>query len=578
MQARKMTISMTLRSGLRPNQTRQSRQAPNHQVNTLPLSRTPSGSGLPRPQVVRGNLPRKSSAINIKTHNLNIKSSVSSTQGQKKEMIIPTSIKYVNKKGASSPVQPPQVNGTHVQEELSEEESDRLLQELLGVVQVPLLDEKVKNDAKEKAKEDHEGKDKGEEKDSTRKRQGRRQKVSKVSTENSVIGQEPSRKETKVNKKVRSAKDGNVNDRTIKSETRTPVKIPKQASVKDSKENHTLNSSEDEQVDDPVIKSMSSTPIQLATVLPENDAFTHNKELHGKDTSEDDKDQDPVIKSISQTSSPIRPSKAPIAIPNKTFNPLGAPWSPNGTTSDSFDTSPLSHSLPTLDVMHKVKQSDKVKDESAVWDMPEVNAGPQEKTWQQLLMDGKKPKIDKYDRNNQRPSSTGPSSPTKSSKRSNSPPNLKNPNKPRQPRPTHSRRLSLDDPSVRSTPTSFSSLSPIQARSVFDTTLDWYPTMNVNRPPQTPFRRLPTHVTGELPLIPGEFPRINRSPVPTPIAQLTKAVTGSPQKRSQKKTVDMGRTRSGSGGADPSIEYYAGPSFHNAPAAHTLSPPDMSDW
>ncbi len=86
--------------------------------------------------------------------------------------------------------------------------------------------------------------------------------------------------------------------------------------------------------------------------------------------------------------------------------------------------------------------------------------------------------------------------------------------------------------------------------SNFDSSIPYHVGMNVNRPPQTPSKSFNNNnKSADLPILPGEFPRI-------------------------------GRVGNGPGNAhSPSMgPKYAGPTFHNSPHAGSLPKPDLDDF
>ncbi|OWZ77824.1 hypothetical protein C365_03581 [Cryptococcus neoformans Bt85] len=208
----------------------------------------------------------------------------------------------------------------------------------------------------------------------------------------------------------------------------------------------------------------------------------------------------------------------------------------------TFEMSSLSQNLPSDledagNGQQKKGKSKKKEDASAVWDMPDA-VGGDELTWQQKLSQTETPtrairKSFQSERKGKSKLST-----------------LYDPNRAAGNNgfPTHSKHPSYDSiPNQLAQP-----ISTAQQRlpiSAFDGHIPFHTGFNVHRPPQTPAKSVASvHGNllmgeGALPVIPGEFPRIN-----------------------------------GAGGVPVGGPKYAGPTFHNSPHAATLSKPDLEDF
>ncbi|ORY34928.1 hypothetical protein BCR39DRAFT_515654 [Naematelia encephala] len=218
-----------------------------------------------------------------------------------------------------------------------------------------------------------------------------------------------------------------------------------------------------------------------------------------------------------------------------------------------FETESLSKSLPSGDFMSSLESNKGgnrkgkkagSENESAVWEMPD-GAGPtatQELTWQQRLESSA---IVESPHRNKQSTSTDRKTKTRSVAAPPNQPSRLNP------RPSHTRRASLDmvPAATASTPQtrSFSALDDSDPQP-------WHTSFNANRAPQTPAKistSRPVPVGASLPLINGDFPRLNKGPV---------------------------AALSGSFGAEKGGSMYAGPTFHNSPSAASLPKPDMDDF
>lgn len=125
-------------------------------------------------------------------------------------------------------------------------------------------------------------------------------------------------------------------------------------------------------------------------------------------------------------------------------------------------------------------------------------------------------------------------------------------------RPAHTRRASTDGLPLPAPPRS----APPGGSSVFDHHVPYHIGFNVNRAPQTPSKTglRTTLQNTPLPLIKGDFPRINK---------VFDNVLGQ-QSYSQSQTAP--NLAPGSG-----IKY-AGPTSHNSPHAASLAKPDLDDF
>ncbi|WVQ79422.1 hypothetical protein IAT38_001520 [Cryptococcus sp. DSM 104549] len=260
-----------------------------------------------------------------------------------------------------------------------------------------------------------------------------------------------------------------------------------------------------------------------------------------------------------------------------------------------FETKGLSQSLPVeSEGLGQVKKGkgkggrngEKVQErergESDVWDMPDV-AGGQELTWQQKLQASsetptRRAKSSTKANKTQAGTSSQGTTPAVSSPLAN--------------RPAHARQVSLDSiplPALQPfqqqpQPPPHQRLSSISA---FDGFIPFHTGFNVHRAPQTPAKSVaglhgnllpasgpaapPGKVPGsggggDLPLIPGEFPRIKGATAVAPYIGF------------EGKTRSNGSSGAGMGGGAGSGPKYAGPTFHNSPHAATLAKPDMEDF
>lgn len=208
----------------------------------------------------------------------------------------------------------------------------------------------------------------------------------------------------------------------------------------------------------------------------------------------------------------------------------------------TFEMSSLSQNLPSDmedsgNGQQKKGKSKKKEDAGAVWDMPDAIGGG-ELTWQQKLTQTETPtrttrKSFQSERKGKSKLST-----------------LYDPNRAADNNGflSHAKHLSYD-----SIPTQLAQpISTAQQRlpiSAFDGHIPFHTGFNVHRPPQTPAKSVASvHGNllmgeGALPVIPGDFPRIN-----------------------------------GAGGVPVGGPKYAGPTFHNSPHAATLSKPDLEDF
>ncbi|WVQ75166.1 hypothetical protein IAR50_004776 [Cryptococcus sp. DSM 104548] len=241
------------------------------------------------------------------------------------------------------------------------------------------------------------------------------------------------------------------------------------------------------------------------------------------------------------------------------------------TESDGvFETASLSQSLPAdVDGVGLMTSGVKTKkgkkeDESAVWDMPEGSGG-QTLTWQQKLAQTETPP-----RNSRKGFATERKPKSKLSTLYN-PSSASNSSSSR---PNHGRRLSYDSlaqPYHLSQPSTVA-LPPVSQRenpslsglpiSAFDGHIPFHTGYNVHRAPQTPAKTVANahgnllQGDGSLPLIPGEFPRL----------------------QSEGSGSGSGSGTLGSAGGKGMAMKYAGPTFHNSPHAATLSKPDLEDF
>ncbi|TYJ54706.1 hypothetical protein B9479_004646 [Cryptococcus floricola] len=232
----------------------------------------------------------------------------------------------------------------------------------------------------------------------------------------------------------------------------------------------------------------------------------------------------------------------------------------------AYETASLSKSLPAdvdgVSLMASGVRTKKGKkeDESAVWDMPE-GSGSQTLTWQQKLAQTETPP-----RNSRKGFATERKPKSKLSTLYN-PSTASNSSS----RPSHGRRLSYDSlaqpyhlsqPSITALPPALQRENPSLSGvpiSAFDGHIPFHTGYNVHRAPQTPAKTVATahgnllNGDGSLPLIPGEFPRL------------------------QSEGSGSGSIGSAAGGKGMGMKY-AGPTFHNSPHAATLSKPDMEDF
>jgi hypothetical protein len=123
-------------------------------------------------------------------------------------------------------------------------------------------------------------------------------------------------------------------------------------------------------------------------------------------------------------------------------------------------------------------------------------------------------------------------------------------------RPDHIRRASTDGLPLPAPPRS----APPGGSSVFDNDVPYHIGFNVNRAPQTPSKTglRTTLQNTPLPLIKGDFPRINK---------VFDNVLG-PQSFTQSQSAPN---------LVPGIKY-AGPTSHNSPHAASLAKPDLDDF
>ncbi|WVQ96188.1 hypothetical protein IAU59_003291 [Kwoniella sp. CBS 9459] len=274
----------------------------------------------------------------------------------------------------------------------------------------------------------------------------------------------------------------------------------------------------------------------------------------------------PKVSGLSAT----RPSHGPTSVQ------AAQPAASEEEDHNTFETASLSQSLPSRGLpvrapskggkSSKAKKSGGSGDESAVWEMPEV-AGGQELTWQQKLQ------------------ASASTTPTDSPRRSNKtavaekrtkkqssataikpypvPSSHASPavSSPFNPRPVHARRASAD-----TIPTS----APVNRSipiSAFDSHIPFHTGYNVHRAPQTPAKGVAVahgnFSNGILPIVgSGEFPRLPGG--------LNGAGSGP--------AAAAGGERRGSANVPGLGPKYAGPTFHNSPAAASLSKPDLEDF
>ncbi|OCF37072.1 hypothetical protein I316_00977 [Kwoniella heveanensis BCC8398] len=238
---------------------------------------------------------------------------------------------------------------------------------------------------------------------------------------------------------------------------------------------------------------------------------------------------------------------------------------------DAFETASLSQSLPSGGLAgplnnknrrSKGKKNGGSGDESAVWEMPEV-AGGQELTWQQKLQASANP--NDSPRRNNRATNTEKKSKKQSTATAIQPHPAPSTHalpavpSPFNPRPVHARRASAD-----TIPTS----APVNRSvpiSAFDYHIPFHTGFNVHRAPQTPAKGVAAAngnmSNGILPIVgSGQFPRLQGG--------LGASEVGGPS----------GGDRRGSGNVPGLGPKYAGPTFHNSPAAASLSKPDLEDF
>ncbi|WVR08258.1 hypothetical protein IAU60_005305 [Kwoniella sp. DSM 27419] len=253
----------------------------------------------------------------------------------------------------------------------------------------------------------------------------------------------------------------------------------------------------------------------------------------------------------------------------------------------TYDLASLSKSLPTLgfvqpgyaapDLGGRSRNGKKGNgngtangDESAVWEMPEV-AGGQELTWQQKLQGGAGNQPSDSPRRNKSNTTDRKAKPGKSTlnQQASASPAVSSP---LHSRPVHQRRASLDNVPNASANVS---TAPSRTISAFDSHIPFHTGFNVHRAPQTPAKAIAAAhgntPNGILPIVgSGEFPRLPGGPGST-----TTAARGQGERR--------GSGAVGSGAGLPGAVFgvgpkYAGPTFHNSPAAASLSKPDLEDF